>query len=164
MGQWVTNLQTEFNYLYLLTFYSVFKILTSSAPGEWGRWVEEYLETQKGSHTCTHTCVHICINTHACITKTYVNVKKLQIAATMEAAMFIMINMYGYVCVNVCVHMHEYVHKSGTDSTHPNLHPTTHPPATGGTPENSINSISLEQIKINQFCLQIWNLCRLPHL
>ena len=82
----------------------------------------------------------------------------------MEAAMFIMINMYGYVCVNVCVYMHEYVHKSGTDSTHPNLHPTTHPPAMGGTPENSVNSISLEQIKINQFCLQIWNLCRLPHL
>ena len=86
-------------------------------------------------------------------------------AATMEEAIFIMINMYGYVCENVCVHVHEYVHKSGTDSTHPNLHPTpSPPPAKGGPPENSINSISIERIEINQFCLQIWNLCRLPHL
>ena len=86
-------------------------------------------------------------------------------AATMEAAMFIMINMYGYVCANVCVDMHEYVHNSWTDSTHPNLHPIpSPPPAKGGPPENSINSISLEQIEINQFCLHIWNLCRLPHL
>ena len=59
-------------------------------------------------------------------------------AATMEAAMFIMINMYGYVCVNVCVHMHEYVHKSGTDSINPNLHPTTHPPAMGGGPLKTV--------------------------
>ena len=55
-------------------------------------------------------------------------------AATMEAAMFIMINMYGYVCANVCVDMHEYVHNSWTDSTHPNLHPIPSPPRKGGTP------------------------------
>ena len=48
-------------------------------------------------------------------------------AATMEAAMFIMINMYGYVHANVCVACAWYVHKSGTDSNHPKLHPTTHP-------------------------------------
>ena len=44
-------------------------------------------------------------------------------ATTMEAAMFIMINMYGYVHENTCVHVHAYVDKSGTDSTNPNLHP-----------------------------------------
>ena len=57
----------------------------------------------------------------------------------MEAAMFIMINMYGYVCVNVCMHMHEYVHKSGTDSTHPNLHPPTPPhPSAKGDPLTTV--------------------------
>ena len=45
----------------------------------------------------------------------------------MEAAIFIMINMYGYVCENLCVHVHEYVQKSGTDYTHPNLHPIPSP-------------------------------------
>ena len=63
----------------------------------------------------------------------------------MEAAMFIMINMYGYVCVNVCVHMHEYVHKSRTDSTHLTFtQPPPPPSAKGGPPENSINSTSLK--------------------
>ena len=38
-GSWVTNLQSEFNYLDLFTFYSVFKISASSAPGGRGRWV-----------------------------------------------------------------------------------------------------------------------------
>ena len=42
-------------------------------------------------------------------------------AATMEAAMFIMINMHGYLCENACVHVDAYVHKSVTDSTNPNL-------------------------------------------
>ena len=51
-------------------------------------------------------------------------------AATMEAAMFIMINMYGYVCVNVCVHMHEYV-----GLTPPTLISTQPPtPCNGGDP------------------------------
>ena len=74
-------------------------------------------------------------------------------ATTMEAAMFIMINMHGYLCENACVHVHAYVHKSVTDSTNPNLQSPPPPTAKGGTPENSINSINLEQIKINQFCL-----------
>ena len=32
-GSWVTNLQTEFNYLDSFMFYSVFKISASLAPG-----------------------------------------------------------------------------------------------------------------------------------
>ena len=52
----------------------------------------------------------------------------------MEAAMFIMINMYGYVCENACVHVHAYVHKSGTDSTNPNLHPPPPNCQGGGDP------------------------------
>ena len=36
-GSWVTNLQSEFNYLDSFTFYSVFKISASSAPGGVGQ-------------------------------------------------------------------------------------------------------------------------------
>ena len=50
-----------------------------------------------------HACVHICTHAHTCNTKK-LHVKKLQMAATMEAAMFIMINMYGYMCAYVFVH------------------------------------------------------------
>ena len=71
-------------------------IWASSAPGGQGRWVEEYLGTQKGSHTCIHAHAYLCIHAHACNTKK-LHVKKLQMATTMEAAMFIMINMDGYV-------------------------------------------------------------------
>ena len=58
-------------------------------------------------------------------------------AATMEAAMFIMINMYGYVYAYVFVHA--YVYKCGTDTTHPHPHPP--PTCQGGTP--------LKQYKFN---------------
>ena len=51
-------------------------------------------------------------------------------ATTMEAAMFIMINMYGYVCAYVFVHANVY--KCATDTTHPHPHPTPYLP--GGTP------------------------------
>ena len=57
-------------------------------------------------------------------------------AATMEAAMFIMINMHGYLCKNACVHVHAYVHKSVTDSTNPNLHPP--PPNYQGEPLKTV--------------------------
>ena len=58
-------------------------------------------------------------------------------AATMEAAMFIMINMYGYVCAYVFVHA--YVYKCGADTTHPHPHPP--PTCQGRTP--------LKQYKFN---------------
>ena len=38
-GSWVTNLQSELNYLDSFMFYSIFKISASSAPGGRGRWV-----------------------------------------------------------------------------------------------------------------------------
>ena len=62
----------------------------------------------------------------------------------MEAAMFIMIDMYGYVCAYAFVHAYicacvAYVYKCGADTTHP--HPTHPLPAKGGTP--------LKQYKFN---------------
>ena len=59
-------------------------------------------------------------------------------AATMEAAMFIMINMYGYVCAYVFVHayivcmcIHMY---TSVELTPPTLTPTHPLPAKGGPP------------------------------
>ena len=59
-------------------------------------------------------------------------------AATMEAAMFIMFNMHACVCM--CVHVRACVHmRGGCDKTHPTpLHPPTHPQ--GGTPPNWVKT------------------------
>ena len=60
----------------------------------------------------------------------------------MEAAMFIMINMYGYVCaymylcMHTCVHVHAYVYKCVADTTHPHLHPP--PTCQGGNPPKTV--------------------------
>ena len=62
-----------------------------------------------------------------------------------------MFNMHVHACVHVCMYMHVYVcmrHRP----THPS-HPSTTPP--GGTPRIGQNSITLELIKIFQFCLKI---------
>ena len=74
-------------------------------------------------------------------------------AATMEAAMFIMFNMHACVCARMW----------GVPPLNPTptpTHPPTHP---GGTPQISKNAIRLERIKIFQFRLKIWNLWRIPH-
>ena len=87
------------------------------------------------------------------------HVRKLQMAATMEAAMFIMFNMHACVCARACACMHAHV-RGGCP--HPTPPPPTHPPG-GVPPQISKNAIKLEQIKIFQFRLKIWNLWRIPH-
>ena len=72
--------------------------------------------------------------------------------------MFIMFNMHVHSCMHVCLHgvpLYTY--------THPHTHPSTPPIPKGGDPLNQLNVITHEQIKIFQFCLKIYNLCRLPH-
>ena len=51
-----------------------------------------------------HSCM--CVYMHTCTYMQHqkLHVKKLQMATTMEAVIFIMINMYGYVCAYVFVH------------------------------------------------------------
>ena len=89
------------------------------------------------------------------------HVRKLQMAATMEAAMFIMFNMHACMYVRMRVRMHTYV---GGAPTYPTpTHPPTHPPGWGVPPQISKNAIRLERIKIFRFCLKIWNLWRIPH-
>ena len=79
-----------------------------------------------GAPTCTYTHVHARTRTHTCI--------ELQMAASMEASMFSIFNMY----VRACVHMHVYMH--GTPPHTPIPTPTPiHPSATpqgGGPPES----------------------------
>ena len=93
-------------------------------------------------------------------------------AATMEAAMFIMFNMHACVCARACVCVRTCVGGTPTQPyshppTHPTLPPSTHPPThpPGGVPPQiSKNVIRLERIKIFRFRLKIWNLWRIPHL
>ena len=80
-------------------------------------------------------------------------------AATMEAAMFIMFNMHACVCTCACTCMHMHVHAQGVPPPNP-----THPPTPHGVPPQiSKNAIRLERIEIFQFCLKIWNLWRILH-
>ena len=114
-------------------FIEFFKIWASSAPGGQGRRVEEYLETQKGSHTCTHTCVYICIHAHACNTKNYMlrNCKWplpwRQPCLSWLTCMGMCVQMYVWICMN----MYTIV-----GLTPPTLTSTQYPPPPrkGGTP------------------------------
>ena len=64
-------------------------------------------------------------------------------AATMEAAIFIMFNMHACVCAHVCMCMHVHAHACMHGGCpHPTLPPPTHPP--GGYPQISKNAIRLE--------------------
>ena len=87
-----------------------------------GRWVGGCLGVSWGMGVPPHACAHTHMHTHTCI--------ELQMAASMEASMFSMFNMY--VCA--CVYVHVYMH--GTPPpTHPYLPPppSTHlPPPPGG--------------------------------
>ena len=89
------------------------------------------------------------------------HVRKLQMAATMEAAMFIMFNMHACVCARAYACVRARAHVRG-GCPHPTPPPPTHPPG-GVPPQISKNAIKLERIKIFQFRLKIWNLWRIPH-
>ena len=84
-----------------------------------------------------HMHMHEMLNKH---------VRKLQMAATMEAEMF---NMHACAYMHVCACMCTYVWQC----PHPTSPPSTH--SQGDTLEISKNAIRLEQIKIFQFSLKI---------
>ena len=91
--------------------------------------------------------------------------EKLQMAATMEAAMFIMFNMHACVCARVCVCVRARARADvrGGAPTQPHPQPPSHPPPRGVPLQISKNAIKLERIKIFRFRLKIWNLWRIPH-
>ena len=123
-----------------------------------GRWVGGCLEAPRGMGQCPYTCAHAhaCTRTHAC---TCIHEQKLQMAANMEASMFIMFSMHVGVWVHVYMHVHicACVH-SGWVTPHTNTPSpqSTHlPHPQGGTRGISQNSIALELIEVIQFCLKI---------
>ena len=104
--------------------------------------------------------VHMHMHTCTCTKREDKHVRKLQMATTMEAAMFIMFNMHACVCVHLrtCAHMHG----GCPHPTPPPTHQPTHPPG-GVPPQISKNTIRLERIEIFRFRLKIRNLWRIPH-
>ena len=131
-----------------------------------GRWVGGHLGAWGGVPRHMHMHVHGRTRTK----REDKHVRKLQMAATMEAAMFIMFNMHACVCTRACacVRVRVHVHMRGgcphPPPPPPPTHPPTHPPTQGGVPPQiSKNVIRLERIKIFRFRLKIWNLWRIPH-
>ena len=115
-----------------------------------GRWVGGQMGAWGGVPRHMHMHVHARTRTK----HEDKHVRKLQMAATMEAAMFIMFNMHACVCT--CAH--------AWGCPHPTPPPPTHPPTPRGVPPQiSKNAIRLERIEIFQFRLKIWNLWRIPH-
>ena len=83
--------------------------------------------------------VHMHVHARTCTKREDKHVRKLQMAATMEAAMFIMFNMHACVCARACACVHARAHVRtcmGGAPTQPHPHPPTHPPPRGGTPPN----------------------------
>ena len=122
-----------------------------------GRWVGGHLGAWGGVPRHVHTHVHARTRTK----REDKHVRKLQMAATMEAAMFIMFNMHACVCARAAVCVRVRAHVRG-GRPHPTPPAPTHPPG-GGPREISKNAIRLERIKIFRFRLKIWNLWRIPH-
>ena len=76
-----------------------------------GRWVGSVFGAWGVSpHMCTHMYMHA---------QTCMHVQKLQMAADMEASMFIMFNMHVHACVCACVCVY---------MGHPPIHPYPPPP------------------------------------
>ena len=108
-------------------------------------------------YTCTHMHTHIYMHTHTSIhTHVYMYRNFKWPLTWRQPCLSCLTCMYMYA--HVCVHT--------TPPTHtpiPTPTPINPPTTTLGTPGISKNSITLELIKIFQFCLKIWNLWRLPH-
>ena len=105
------------------------------------------------------------VHARTCTKREDKHVRKLQMATTMEAAMFIMFNMHACVCARAyaCVRARARAHVHG-GCPHPTPPPPTHPPTPQGVPPQiSKNAIRLERIEIFRFRFKIWNLWRIPH-
>ena len=106
-----------------------------------------------------HTHVHAC----TCMKREDKHVRKLQMAATMEAAMFIMFNMHACVYARACACACACARAWGMPPPNPTpTHPPTHPLG-WVPPQISKNAIKLERIEIFRFRLKIWNLWKIPH-
>ena len=94
------------------------------------------------AHTCacTHTCIYVYRNCKWPLTWRH---------PCLSCLTYMWVCAYMHVCACVCM-----VHPSTHTHTHPQTNPPTCQPPRG-TPRISQNSITLELIKIIQFCLKI---------
>ena len=106
-------------------------------------------------HMHVHACTHM--HAHACMVNMIISCKW---PPPLGESMGI---PYDVIHTCMCVHARACVCVWGHPLTTPHPHPPTPPTPKGGTPGISQNLITLELIKIFQFCLKIWNLWRLPH-
>ena len=106
-------------------------------------------------HAHTHTC------THMCNTKIYMYRNCKWPPPCLLCLTCMHVCTHACLCIHVCMHVH--VHVCGVGITHPPNHLPTHPQQ-GETSRISTNSISLEWIKIFQFCLKFGHLWSLLHL
>ena len=67
------------------------------------------------------------------------------------------------MCVYACVCMHVGTYGGTLKHTYTHTHPLP-TPARAGEPQITKNAKKLEQIKIIQFCLKIWDLCTFLHI
>ena len=103
-------------------------------------------------HTCTCTRMHAHAHTHM---YTCIEIANGRRHGGIHFSMITMFNMHVRACVSMRVHV--CVHRTPPHTPMPTPTPI-HPSATplgGRTPRISKNSITLELIKIFQFCLKI---------
>ena len=100
-----------------------------------GRWVGGCLGASGGIGGIA-TCMHMHAYAHTC-THTHVYMyRNLQMAADMEASMFILFTTC--LCMHMCMHTHVHACLHGTPphtNTHPHPNPPTHHPPRGD-PQN----------------------------
>ena len=115
-------------------------------------WVGTTPNTCKCTHMHVHTCMHTCVWHH----REFPGIPQWG-SHLHEIIMFIM-----YACACVCMCACTCTYTWGLPpSTHTPIHPRIHPPPRKGNLQNSEISISLELIKIIQFCLKflyLWTL------
>ena len=127
----------------LLNFYwfQVSPLGDGSGWMRWGWW-----------EGAPHTCVHACSCTHVHMGMTSYRIPRdssIGAAICMKLSCLPCMHVCVCVCVCMCMHVHARAHVWEAPPTTPHLIQ----PATGSP--NHQNSISLELIKIIQFCLKI---------
>ena len=143
-----------------------FAVLGSLRLWGGGRWVDGCLGASGGMRGVP-TCMHMHIHAHTC-THTHVYMyRNCKWLPTWRHPCLACLSCSTCMCVGACMHVHVCIHVYmgylPHTHTHPHpIHPSATPPG-WWTLRISKNLITLELIKIFQFCLKIWNLWRIPH-
>ena len=141
-------------YLDLFKCYNILTDLWGSPPlgmGKVGEWVCGWVcggAPCKHTCTCMHECTHIC----TCMD------------ASMEAAICQLLYMYILVLHTCNMHVCMCINVRACGGTPRYTHTHSHTPTRARMAQITKYAIELEQIKIIQFCLKIWDFCTFLHL